>query len=96
MIIKADDVRENTETRNHNRALTSQRVGTYEDECYLCGRGLTPKGLASAWWVHVVNSGKSLTPTSTPEGDVGDMGWFPVGSACATRVPRSHRMRFTT
>lgn len=65
----------------------------HDDECFLCGRGLTAKALENGYWVHLLTD-DTLAPAalewySAPT----SQGAFPVGSECAKRIPRGYKFK---
>ncbi len=86
---KADDYQADWDTR-HANACRFNNGGTHVEECFLCGRGLTQKGLANAWWIHLVTDGTLTTKDDeTPE----SQGCFPVGSECAKKIARPFKFK---
>ena len=67
------------------------------NECLLCRRPLADKAVATGWYVHLIHGGDHLAPKdwepTTHEDHAGDVGWHPVGSECAKKVPLAYRMK---
>lgn len=89
-----DTVQADHETRSKNsrRAASSRDVA---DLCFTCGRPLTAKALASAWWVNLACSGQLIAIGATDIADGDDQGWFPLGSECAKQVPAGFKAKIT-
>lgn len=61
------------------------------DSCVLCGRPVGRKGVT---FVHMVDGGSTLAPVAEVyENEAADLGWWPVGSTCAKRVPVEFRSK---
>jgi len=65
-----------------------------DQECTLCGRPLHTMG-KTTWWIHLVNGGADIAHRDAPDDvtDRGNLGHYPVGSACIKRVPAAYRVR---
>lgn len=89
--LPASDFRASWDVIDRNNANVKD---THEDQCYLCGKGLTGAALENAWMIHLIHGGSSLAALTDPDDEPGsDMGWFPVGSECAKKIPATHRAR---
>lgn len=85
----ASDFQADIETRRRNFYNFPAKA---ENECFFCGRGLTPKAVANGWWVNLVTDG-TLT---TRDDEVSDsQGTFPIGSECAKRIQRPFKFKTT-
>lgn len=88
--IRARDLQADSATMDRNR---SRHTVSAIDECFLCGRGLTEKARDNGWSIHLHVDG-TLIPNGQDVGDEhGSQGWFPVGSECAKRIPKTHRAK---
>lgn len=90
---KASDFQADYETRQENARRFN---GTnHEDECFLCGRGLTQKAIESGWYIHLGTDGTLLQQDDpAAEADPGlSQGAFPVGSECAKRIARPYKFK---
>lgn len=78
------------------RSEAVYRPETHADQCFLCGRGLTRKGLANGWWINL-GTDDTLMPDGWGQSDeydeVLDQGCFPVGSECAKRIARPYKFK---
>jgi hypothetical protein len=84
---KVDDLRASVETREKNSRIKRDNA---EDECFLCGRGITAKTLPKCWWIHMRTDGFLLTQD---DDDPKSQGMFVVGPECAKKVPLPYRFR---
>ncbi len=78
---------------HEDRARREAQASGSADICFICGRGLTEKALDSAWFVHLADGGAVIVQSDAEVDEDGDMGWFPVGSGCAGKVPDPYRSR---
>lgn len=67
------------------------RLGKGEpvDECFVCGRGLTERGLERATWIEHTTSGRLVAVDDLIPSD--SQGCFPIGTECARKVPAIYR-----
>lgn len=63
------------------------------DSCFMCGRGMTERAVETGWNVHLHVYGLLIPVDMDVDEDAGSQGWFPVGSECAKRIPRTHRIK---
>jgi hypothetical protein len=80
-------LRASAETYEKNRQLKSDNA---EDECFICGRGITAKTMPKCWWIHLSTDGVLLTQD---DDDPKSQGMFVVGPECAKKVPLPYRFR---
>jgi hypothetical protein len=74
------------------RENVSRGDGSGADSCCLCGKQTSE----AHYEAHVVDGGGAFAPVNADPATIdeaGDMGWFRLGSECATRLPRSHRRK---
>lgn len=91
--LNVDDIQLPFEVRDANEVSTYKH-GTHVDVCFVCGRGMTEKGRESAWHIHLVDGGIGIAHnTNDSEDDDGEMGYFPIGSECAKKVPADYRVK---
>ncbi len=71
--------------------LNASRTKASEDPCAICGKGIKPSN--PRHWVHVIRGGAVFAPIAQVEeiDPAGDMGWYPIGTECARKLPRAHR-----
>ena len=88
-IIYSDYVDFGTKRANEERGTGGK------EPCVLCGRGLTEKAIDNGWWVEMGHGGLVLfhTADEPDTADPGYMGFFPLGSECAKRIPATHRQK---
>lgn len=63
----------------------------HEEHCWFCGKGLSPKAMESARWIHMATS-NGLLSRDSPEMDDPhgrSQGCFPVGPACRGKIRRA-------
>lgn len=72
------------------REANDKRYGGGMNQCLICRKGMTEKGIEKAWWVHMTTT-LMLAPIGTEVPD--SQGLFPVGSECAKKVPPAYRTR---
>lgn len=70
-----------------------RQSGNAVDQCFLCGRGLTEKGVSNAWWIHLRTDDSLFPADPVWYDDPQSQGAFPVGSECAKSIPRAYRMK---
>lgn len=83
----ASSVQADTDAFERNAA---RQTSNHADQCFLCGRGLTQSAVDRGYFIHLATDGRILD-TRDIVGVALDQGWFPVGSECAKRLPRTHR-----
>ena len=77
-------------SRKHNRQ-------TFGDcPCHLCGQTISNKVLDKSWFVHMTVDGDLLPVAVKLSDSEGSQGYFPIGSACAKRIPKEYKTRFRT
>jgi hypothetical protein len=93
VFVPVEDLQPSWEEMDRNRKRRSDLQ--HADHCFVCQRGLTESALSNAWWCHLVGGGSEIAPVDLDDSgsDTGDMGWFPLGSECAKKVPITHRMK---
>jgi len=86
-MMNAADLQAPAEVRAANRARSG---GRFDDECFVCARGMTAARIAKAAMVHLLTDG-TIAPTADPIDDSTSQGFFPVGSECARKIPAAFR-----
>ena len=71
--------------KKHNRATHGI------NPCHLCEQTISDKSLPTAWYVHMSTSAE-LLPIGI-EIFEGSQGYFPIGSACAKRIPKAYKTK---
>lgn len=89
--VAADLLRRSSDERRANMQRATRTQAEVVDECFVCGRGLTEKGLDRASWIEHTTSGY-LVPVADPSPE-DSQGCFPVGSECAKSVPAEFRLK---
>lgn len=84
-----DTVRPSEAVRDANE---QRRTTKHTEACFVCNKGMTDAVLDNGWWVHV-SGGASLVPIGSDVDEVADMGYFPVGSECAKKIPAEYRTK---
>ena len=74
--------------RKHNR----QTFGV--SPCHLCGQTISNKAYDASWFVHMTVDGDLLPVAVKMSDSEGSQGYFPIGSACAKRIPKEYKTRF--
>lgn len=96
------------EKRDANEITSGAKVPTalrLSDPCFICGRVLKledPSEHWKGWYIHLVGFGDHIAPNSFDINTVSeadrnrgyDMGYHPLGSECARKVPITHRRTF--
>lgn len=73
------------------RTNAERQRGDVVDECFVCGRGLSERGLERASWIEHTTSGYLVAVADPSPSD--SQGCFPVGSECAKTVPAAFRLK---
>jgi len=71
--------------RKHNRSTHGI------NPCHLCEQTISDKSLPTAWYVHM-STDAELLPIGI-EITEGSQGYFPIGSACAKRIPKGYKTK---
>lgn len=74
------------EKRHENEAKFNP--AKHDDQCFICGKGMTAQGVANGASVQV-SEGDELIPAGERPAD--SIGFYPVGSDCARKVPAEFR-----
>lgn len=86
---QADD-----ESMRANRARFNYQK--HNDECFLCGRGLTAKAVENGKMIHLATSNELIhrdddaVASNNDNDGIVSQGCFPVGSECAKRIPNGY------
>ena len=90
--INADDFCSPVEVQDKNE---KSRFNNHGAQCFLCHKGMSPNAQNNAWHVHLISNvtAQFVSVDMADVLDSNDMGWFPVGSECAKRVPLTHRKK---
>lgn len=80
-----------SEERKKQNAKKHNRSTHGTEPCKLCGQTISDKALDNSWWVHMTTSG-DLYPVAF-EITQGSQGYFPIGAACAKRIPKEYKVK---
>ena len=58
--------------------------------CHICHKTMTDKAAQTGWWVHMTVH-LQLAPVDAEVADDLSQGWFPIGNACAKKIPLQYR-----
>lgn len=69
----------------------SEKVSGGDWPCALCGKAVDPDKTSA--WVHLVDGGINLGHVTGQDfEESADLGWYPVGSDCAKKVPKDYKV----